>query len=678
MNDITILYIIIAGIIALLVALFQYIYKSKKRTKTHIFLAFLRFITVFSVLLLLINPKFEKVTYYNEKPNLVVAIDNSESVSYLQQEENVENIISALKSDETLNSNFNVEYYSFGKQLQPLDSLSFNEKQSDMSVAFKRLSEVYSNSIAPTILITDGNQTYGNDYEYAPNRVYNQPIYPIVLGDTTKYKDLKIQQLNVNKYAYLKNRFPIEIIAVYDGNGKTTTQLKISSGNVLVHSEHLEFNPENTSRIIQLTLPANRVGVNNYKAELTALEGEKNTVNNYKNFAVEVIDQKNNVAIISDIVHPDLGALKKAIESNEQRSATILTAKDFLSTNQDFQSVILYQPTISFKLVYDEIEKRKLNSFVILGSKTNWTFLNSVQSFYQQKITRQTEDFQPALNPNYATFIIEDLGFFDFPPLQSEFGPLTFTVPIDPILFKTINGTQLKEPLLATFETGGQRQAVLIGEGIWRWRAQSFLEAQSFQKFDDFMGKLIQYLSTNQHKSRLNVDYESFYNGNDDLKITAQFFNKNYEFDSNASITISLKNQETNEAFSFPFVLKNTNYQVDLSGLAPGQYSFTVKVENENISKQGELRVLDYNVEQQFLNANNQKLKSIALASNGKSFFHSQFTELVSLISSDSRYQTLQKSTKKIVSLIDWKYLLGLIVLSLSLEWFIRKYKGLI
>ena len=56
----TILYIIIAGILALLVALFQYMYKSKKRSKRYVLLTFLRFLTLFSVLLLLINPKFEK------------------------------------------------------------------------------------------------------------------------------------------------------------------------------------------------------------------------------------------------------------------------------------------------------------------------------------------------------------------------------------------------------------------------------------------------------------------------------------------------------------------------------------------------------------------------------------------------------------------------------------------
>ena len=86
-----------------------------------------------------------------------------------------------------------------------------------------------------------------------------------------------------------------------------------------------------------------------YKATIVPIDNEKNTVNNSKFFAVEVIDQKTNVAIVSDFPHPDLGALKKSIESNEQRSATILKPKDYLSQKNDFQLVILYQPNIKFK-----------------------------------------------------------------------------------------------------------------------------------------------------------------------------------------------------------------------------------------------------------------------------------------------------------------------------------------
>ena len=677
MTSETLIYIIIAGIIALGLALFQYIYKSKKKSGIYKLLTFLRFVSLFSIGLLLINPKLDMVTFYDEKPNLVVAIDNSESVKYLNQDENVKQLVDALKANDSLNRNFNVEFYTFGKDLNATDSLTFDERQSNMALVFQRLSEVYNNSISPTVLVSDGNQTYGNDYEFISNR-YKQPVFPVILGDTTQFTDLKIQQLNVNKYAYLKNKFPVEIITIYNGSSTVNTQLKITSGTTTVHSQNLSFNANNASQIISINLPANRVGVNSYKAELLPLDNEKNTVNNVKNFAVEVIDQKTNVAIISEISHPDLGALKKAIESNEQRQADIINTNEFLNKSNDYQMVIMYQPNNNFRLVQREIESLQLNAFTILGTKTNWSVVNNLQPNYQQVITGQIENYQPWLNSNYATFIIDKLNFDDYPPLESEFGELKFSIPIEPILFKSVNGTQIDEPLLATFEANDRREAVLIGEGIWKWRAQTYLDQKSFYEFDDFIGKIVQYLSTNQKKSRLNVGYESFYNGNDDVKISAQFFNKNYEFDAKATINISLKNKTNNTTRTFPFVLKNTNYQVDLSGLLPGEYSFTVKVDNTNMSKSGEIKILDYNVEQQFLNANVTKLQHLATNSNGESYFIENVNIIASNLLNDSRFSTIQKSSKNVVPLIDWKYLLAIIIFCLSAEWFIRKYNGLI
>jgi len=673
----TILFIILAGILALSLALFQYIYKSKNRGRIYKFLTFLRFVTIFSVQLLLINPKLDKITFYNEKPNLIVAVDNSESIAYLEQDQKAKNLLEALKNNDSLRNRFNFEFYTFGKDLNQSDSISFKEKQSNIAKVFKRLSEVNANSISPTLLITDGNQTYGNEYQFM-SRQYKQPIFPIILGDTITHSDLKIEQLNVNKYAYLKNKFPVEIIVVYSGKASISTQLKITSGNTIVHSQNLNFDDNNTSQVINVTLPASRVGVVSFRAELNPMDNEKNIINNTKNFAVEVIDQKTNVAIISDILHPDLGALKKSIESNEQRSASILTTEEYLTQSTDFQLVILYQPNRKFRPVYEQIQRLKLNALVILGTKTDWPFLNSIQSNYSQEITRQNEDFQPTLNQNFGLFIIEDLSFDDFPPLQTEFGQITFNSPINTILYKTVNGIQINEPLLATFEINDSREAVLNGEGIWRWRAESFLEEKSFNAFDNFIGKLIQYLSSSQIRSRLNVNYESFYNGNDDVKITAQYFNKNYEFDVNGNLNIVLTNKEDNVTTTLPFVLKNTNYQVDLSGLNAGEYDFTVSVTNENISKSGSLKILDYNVEQQFLNADVTKLQLLATNSDGKSYFIDAVNTLTNDLMNDKRFATIQKSNKNVVPLIDWEFLLGIIVLSLALEWFIRKYNGLI
>lgn len=673
----TIIYTIIAFITALAIALFQYIYKSKLKSNLSYGLVVLRTIAIFGILLLLINPKFESKTFYDQKPTLVVAVDNSESVSYLEQDDDVKVILENLQSNEDINSRFTVKPYSFGKSVNTLDSLNFSESQSNISQALKRFGEVYANETAPIVMLTDGNQTYGADYSYISKAV-KQPIYPVILGDTSVYADLSIKHLNVNRYVYLKNRFPVEIIANYNGTKAVNTELKIWSGNTVVYRKSVSFSASKTSEIISTTLAANSVGVKTYRVELVALANEKNTVNNTKNFGVEVIDQKTNIALVSERLHPDLGTLKKAIESNEQRSVSILKPNKYISKVNDFQLVILYQPNNSFTSVLTEVFKQNLNAFIITGTTTNWSLLNNSQPYFKQTVTHQSEDFQPNLNRNYGTFIIDDINFEDYPPLQSEFGNIQFTVPNAVILNKTVNNITTDQPLLSTFEANNAKYALLQGEGLWRWRAQSYLESESFNNFDNFIGKLIQYLSSNKKRTRINIDYKSFYNGNDDVIISAQYFNKNFEFDAAAALTIVLKNKTDDSVREVPLLLNNGNYSVDLSGINSGVYDFTVKHNTEAVSASGSFEVLQYNVEQQFLNADVDKLQSLANSSAGNAYFKTQTQDLINKLLSDSRYQTIQKSTKNIVPLIDWKYLLGLIALSLFAEWFIRKYNGLI
>ena len=673
----TIVYITIAAITALLLALFQYLYKSKIKSNLKYLLTALRAISIFSILLLLINPKFESFTYFDEKPTLVVAVDNSESISYLKQDEKAREVVSALQSNSDLKERFNIQAYSFGKSVTTLDSLNFKERQSNLAFALKQFGEVYANQTAPIVVLSDGNQTYGSDYSFMAKGI-KQPIYPIILGDSTVYSDLSIKQLNVNRYVYLKNKFPVEIIANYSGNDAINTELKIWSGNSVVFRKALQFNASKSSEIVSTALMANSVGVKTYRVELVALDNEKNKVNNYKNFGVEVIDQKTNIALVYNRMHPDLGALKKAIESNEQRSVSIIKPKDYLNKINDFQLVILYQPNNNFNLVLKEIKEQKINSFIISGTTTNWKLLNESQAYFKQTITNQTENYQPSLNRNYGTFIIENLDFNSFPPLKSEFGALQISVPHETLLYKTANGITTEDILLATFEADNTKHAILNGEDIWRWRAQSYINTNSFNGFDEFINKLVQYLSSNKKRKRINIDYRSFYNGNDDVIISAQYFNKNFEFDNSASLSIVLKNKENDSLKEVPLLLNNGNYTVDLSGIEPGLYDFTVKHNSESVASSGSFQILEYNVEQQFLNADINKMWSLAKNSEGESYFASDFNNLIESLLSDKRYATIQKSTKNIVPLIDWKYLLGLIALSLFMEWFIRKYNGLI
>ena len=76
---------------------------------------------------LLLNPSINKKVITNIKPNLVVAIDNSESIGLLGKSNQVNRFIKDLKNS-SLSDKFNLQFYSFGSAFKKLrDTLSFSD-----------------------------------------------------------------------------------------------------------------------------------------------------------------------------------------------------------------------------------------------------------------------------------------------------------------------------------------------------------------------------------------------------------------------------------------------------------------------------------------------------------------------------------------------------------------------
>jgi len=667
-------YIILIAILALSIAIFQYIYNAKKRTKKQYVFALLRFLTLFLLGFLLLNPKFNQKTQRLVKPNLVVAIDNSNSIKKLHQHKNATHFLKALQSS-ALSDKFNIEYYRFGKQLNPLDSLSFTATQTNISNVFSSLKEVYQSTTSPTIIVTDGNQTFGEDYVVS-SLTYKQPIYPVVLGDSILKTDLKINHIQHNKYAFLNNEFPVEITIDYTGQSSVNQTLTIYNKKRKIFSKKLHFSIDNKTQVINTTLKANRVGKQYYTVKISTLPTEENTVNNIRNFSVSVIDERTKVLLISDILHPDLGAFKKAIESNKQRKVTVVKPTDSFDIN-NYQMVIVYQPNPTFKSVYAILKQLQKNHLTVTGLHTDWAFLNSVSTQFKRSVINQEQEYLARANTGFNLFQYNELDVNSYPPLKDLYGDLELKNSANTLLYQQIGNVNTQAPLLTFFEEGSRREALLIGEGIWKWRAKSFMNTKSFENFDAFIGKTVQFLASNTKKQRLVVDAkDEFYLG--ETRIDAQFFDKNYQFDGNKQLRCKLINAQTKTIQNYDFFNKNNGYTLNLSALKAGKYQYIVSVSGTKIMKKGSFEVLDFNIEAQFLNADVTKLRQLATNATNKLYFSADYKTLFEALNTNEQYKTVQKEEITQQPLINWKYLLGIILLLLAIEWLMRKYNGLL
>ena len=674
MQTITVLLIILAAIAALLLVLFQYYFKSKKGGKLYVFLSFLRFIAYFGILILIINPKFSKNSYAIEKAKLALVVDNSSSV--FNSKESIVTVLKALSNNSKLADKFDIKTYSFASNLSESDSLSFRKKHTNITKALSSLNDVYRNVPGAVVLISDGNQTIGQDYGFYSQQL-KLPVYPVSVGDTTQYEDLRIDQVNSNRYAFLKNKFPLEVNLTYVGDAAITTTLQVDLNNKSVYRKNIKLSGTDNAKTINILLDAESVGVKDIAITATPLSNEKNTINNVKKTAIEVIDEKTNIAIISSIEHPDIGALKKSIESNEQRTVHILKPTVGTKVLDDIDVFIMYQPNQSFATIFDFVKQKKASVLTITGANTNWNVINNTKRKYRVENGYPTQEIFGVLNPSFTKFDISDFDIESFPPLESNVGQIGVDNG-ETLLNMQILGQNQNKPLMFALDNENGKELVLFGEHIWKWRMQSYRNNQNFENFDKFIGKLMLYLASNKNKSRLNVEFQTIYEGSSDAKIRASYFDEAFIFDSNATLLLKLKSKDASIEQEIPMLLKNGYYEVDLSNLLPLEYNFTVTVKDENRSQSGNFSILDFDVEKQFLNTNVNKLSQLAKNTKGKVYFSDSYDELLQELLINEQFKPTQRSTKNVVSLIDFRTLLALIIATLSGEWFLRKYNGLI
>jgi hypothetical protein len=269
MTTSTILLILLSVIISGVVAFYQYLYKAKNQSKVYWFLAFLRFCSLFSLLLLLINPIISRKLIEIKKTPLPIVVDNSKSISELKATKEASELYLKISKNKAIAEKYDVQLFSFDDEMESLEKLDFKGNQSNIDAVAKNVRQLYRNTNYPLVLFTDGNQTIGNDYVFGFQD--NTTVFPVVLGDTTSVFDLKISQINANRYAFYKNKFPVEVFMQYNGTKNCTSTFAIMNGNQTVHKQSIVFSKDKKVQSITVLLNADKVGVSKYKVVTRAI-----------------------------------------------------------------------------------------------------------------------------------------------------------------------------------------------------------------------------------------------------------------------------------------------------------------------------------------------------------------------------------------------------------------------
>lgn len=644
-------------------------------------LASFRFLTVFAIILLLLGVIIENLTERKEQPLIFIANDNSASVvmskdSAYYQGEFVQKLNTV---SEQLAEKFEVINYDFSTDLEPGFSGDYSGKSTDLSVVFNRIFDQYTNrNIGGIVLASDGIYNTGANPLYAIARKSFLPIFTVGMGDTSLVKDVRLDEVNHNDIAFLGNEFPVEIaLSETKCEGETVT-ISIYEGDKLIKQEKVTFTSDQDQARVNFVIKADRVGYRKYRAEISAVEGEYSEKNNSSNFYIEVIDGRQKILIAHQSPHPDIAALRYVIEGNknyEVAVSSIAEAKDFKA----YDLVIVHSYTAGNAELNNYIENGVGPVLFLIGGQTDIASLQRMNiGFSGRKTDMEAVGFSH--NPNYKEILISPAGvqmLSAAPPLQAPFGSFEFSGAIEVMAYQKVGNIQLEQPLIYFTQKQNSRFGVIMGDGIWRWRLHDQMKNKSTANFNDFFGKLITYLAVKENKDPFKIQIANEYTENDEIVVRAELYNKSYDLINDPEVSFTYAN-ENGEEFESYFVKTSNAYQLKLGKLQQGVYTWKAATifQDEQLEKTGTFVVREIKIEYLNTVADHRLLRNIAENSGGDFFFPNELDQLANSISQRDDMVTVVYQEKEFDDLIDYKWLFVLIVLLLSVEWFIRKCQG--
>ena len=657
---------------------------SKNRVR---FLMILRFLSFFFIAFLLLSPFIKSLKKITRNPVIITVWDNSSSVvstpDSVKTVAEIEKIREQIKNE--LSSKYTLVEYAFGEKAKIAETLNFDEKKTDYSEAINTvINNHFNENVGALIMVGDGIYNQGKNPVNLLSEI-NFPVFTVGFGDTTEVVDSRIQDIRVNRTSFSGNKFPVEIDARYSKLKGKPILLTVVGENKEIASVVVTPPNQNFFYTHEFILDAGEAGLKHFTIKTAPAENEHNTKNNQAGFVINVLEKKQKILILSDGPHPDIGAIKNTLDLQTTYDVSVYTEEPFPANLKDFNLVILNQLPTSGKSAADIVknaEKSRIPILFIVGNKTFLPQLNALsQGAVINPLAGSGEEAQASLNKSYSTFNLSD-DFKEivlrFPPLQVSFADYALDAGFTPLLYQKIMNIETTKPLIATGTINGRKTGFIFGEGIWRWRLYNYSVNQNQALFNELVNQLIQYLALRQNEDNFIIDFKPVYAETDDIILKAEVYNDAFERLTSQEVKIKIQN-ENNEEFEFTFDIQGNNYLLNAGHFPVGDYTFSASVDisGKIFNETGRFTITPVNFENLDLRANHNMLYQIAVQSGGRFYAPNETEKLIADVQGNKRLKATSYFQEMINEMLNLKWLFFIVLLLLSVEWFLRKFWGL-
>lgn len=639
----------------------------------------LRFLVIFTLLLLLLNPALSLLQRTEEKPVLLIAQDNSASLiqnkdSIYYQEAYRESLNAIIG---TLKNKFDVNFLIFGNTVRKGTNINYQDNKTDIAALFDYTRQNYlSHRPDAMILFSDGI------YNSGVNPVYKTPefpVYTVALGDTTVYPDVYVSRLETNKYNFMHTLFPVkaELVALKQ-QGETVKCILKENGEKIAEKT-LWIDCENFWQEIFFEVEAKRKGLSKYELIAETVSKERTKLNNKAETWTTIMDNSSHIVVYASAPHPDIAAIVNTLQTSDIYDCKVYRKGESLdSLKADL--FIFHNPQPGqpeYQKLLKELEKRKIAVWNILTNANSMELMAGYTNNYSVDFSSGlTEYAGVAVNQDFSLFELtdqEEAGYSVFPPVYVPFGEiktgagkLLFTQKI-----KNIPGSN---GMFGFYDTQGYKTCYFWGNGLWKWRLYSYAETGTHDLFNALIQKTVSYLTIRKGTERFIHDIKSLYEDSEDILIHAELYNDSYELVNASDVKLKLKF----DGKDFDYLLSRhlNKYKINLGNLKSGEYHYvlTTVLGEQLFKKEGVFYVRTHNSELNDQVANWQLLQEISKQTNAKTIPVKNLSEIVEILNTNSKFNPVYKTE---ISFAECRTMGGLgliLLLLLCLEWFLLRY----
>jgi len=671
----------------------------------------LRAAGLFFLLFFIGEPLLSILQTEHRPPVTAVLVDVSRSMTISDPSgTRSQRVLDILQTDaiRNLESIGSTRYIAFSDEPRELeenasDSILFKGDQTNITDALRFIrQQALTENIQSIVLISDGNNTQ------SPSPIFDVealtlPVFAIGIGDTSDQKDVLVRKVTTNSLVYSGNRVPVHIQVRSSGAQDERVEVTLRHSSGVLDRQLLSLEPGIREYPVTLSyVPAGK-GIQRYTVEVTGIPGELTGRNNRTGFFVKVLESKMNVVLLAGGPSPDVAFIRRILEADSNITVSPYVEQGggsyYQSTpgagsfaDQDCMLLVGFPSPSTPRPVIDlvlQAAERGAGILYIPSRTIDFGRLATIASVLPVNIGNPTHEEQavfPHLPASSATSPLLNLPTGFPSDVWSRLPPLyTFPAEIRAKPESKVHaGTRIRtvitgKPLLVSRNVNRKKSIALVGYGFWRWTMLA--EPSSTGILDALISNCVRWLTTREEDSKIRITAsKETYTVGEPVEFSGQVYDETFRPVEDARVSLILSGAE--QAFNLSMRdLGNGHYDGQVHGVGEGDYTFaaTVQKGGQTLGRViGSLSIGESNAEFLETRANYLLLRQLAARSGGRFYPSEDIQDLghdVGLLP-DRRSKEVVHSEEFALWNLHWS--LAFVILLFSLEWIIRKTRGML